>query len=222
MSVPFPNVKPQFNDVNGAPLSGGLLYIYAAGTSTPATSYSDPALTTANANPVVLDSRGEASIYFADGSYKFVLKDSLDVTVWTEDNVTLEDFAATSTLLSKYTVDYSDIAAAATTDTETLVSLPQKTIIEYIVIKHSTAFAGGSVSALTVDVGDSADADRFISAFDVMQTVGEAASETVSVIYIGAFASATNIILTATATGDNLDQLTAGSVDVWIKTKGMN
>jgi len=222
MSVPYPNVKPQFNDVNGVPLSGGLLYIYAAGTSTPATSYSDPALTTPNSNPIVLDSRGEASVYFADGSYKFVLKDSLDVTVFTEDNITLEDFSATSTLLSKYTVSYADIAAAATSDTETLLSLSSKTLIEYVVIKHSTAFVGGSVSALTVDVGDSGDADALISAFDVMATVAESASETVSVIYIGAFASATDIIATFTATGDDLDQLTAGSVDIWVKTKGMN
>ena len=45
-------------DSNGDPVSGGLLYVYDAGTSTPATTYSDVNLTIANANPVVLNSAG--------------------------------------------------------------------------------------------------------------------------------------------------------------------
>lgn len=78
--------KFQAVDSTGAPLSGGKLYTYEPGTTTNKTTYSDSALTSANANPVVLDSRGEAAI-FGTGSYKFVLKDSDDVTVWTVDDV---------------------------------------------------------------------------------------------------------------------------------------
>lgn len=219
-SFPF-TPKPQFFDVNGDPLSGGFLYVYLAGTTTPATSYSDVDLTTPNANPIVLDSRGECDLYMSDGVYKYVLKDSDDVTIWTVDNITSEDLTDAATLLSKYTIDYTDIAAAATSDTETFLSLPEKTMIEYIVVKHSTAFSGGSISALTVDIGDASDADELLSAFDVFQTVAEAANEVVSCVYIGAFASSTNIIATFTATGDNLDQLTQGSLDIWVKKKGM-
>jgi len=221
MGVAFPNIKPQFNDVNGVPLSGGLLYVYVAGTSTPATTYSDFALTTANANPIVLDSRGEANIYLADGAYKFVLADSDDVTLWTVDNYTAEDFSSTSTLPTKYTISYSDIAAAAPTDTETFLSLPQNTVIEYIVVKHSTAFAGGSISSLLMDIGDGTDADELLAAYDVMATVDDTANEVVSTVYIGSFASTTDIIASFTAVGDNLDQLTAGSVDIWVKTKAL-
>lgn len=220
-SFPF-TPKPQFFDVNGDPLSGGLLYVYVAGTSTPATSYSDVGLTTPNANPIVLDSRGECDLYLSDGVYKYVLKDADDVTIWTVDNITSEDLTDAATLLSKYTIGFADIAAAATTDTESFLTLPEKTVIEYIVVKHSTAFAGGSISALTVDIGDASDADELLSGFDVFQAVADAAREIVSCVYIGAFSGSTNIIATFTATGDNLDQLTQGSLDIWVKKKGMN
>jgi len=78
--------KFQAFDANGDPLSGGLVYTYEAGTSTLKTTYSDYDASTANANPIVLDSRGEAVIYVR-GSYKIVLKDSAGVTLWTMDNV---------------------------------------------------------------------------------------------------------------------------------------
>lgn len=71
----------------GVPLAGGLLYTYAAGTSTPATTYSDSALTVAHPNPIVLDSAGRATIYLAATSYKFTLKTAAGVTVRTQDNI---------------------------------------------------------------------------------------------------------------------------------------
>ena len=48
-----PTPKLQFLDANGAPLAGGLLYTYAAGTTTPLASYTDSTGVTANTNPVV-------------------------------------------------------------------------------------------------------------------------------------------------------------------------
>lgn len=82
-------VNPKFQafDSDGVPLVGGLLYTYTAGTTTNKATYSTPA-GTANANPVVMDSRGEADVY-GSGFYKFVLKTSAGVTVWTLDNVLL-------------------------------------------------------------------------------------------------------------------------------------
>ena len=73
---------------DGDLLSGGKVHTYEAETDTPKTTYSDSALNSANANPVVLDSRGEALIY-GTGTYKIVLMDSEDVTLWTVDNVEL-------------------------------------------------------------------------------------------------------------------------------------
>ena len=58
---------PKFTglDNDGNPLSGGKVYFYSAGTSTPLDTYTSSALTSANANPVVLDSAGRATIYLS-------------------------------------------------------------------------------------------------------------------------------------------------------------
>jgi hypothetical protein len=87
-------LSPIFNDAqldsSGNPLSGGKLYTYEAGSTTSATTYQDSTGSTAHANPIVLDSRGEPSapIWLTSGStYKFILKTSADVTIRTVDNV---------------------------------------------------------------------------------------------------------------------------------------
>lgn len=57
---------------------GYKLYSYSPGTSTPKPTYSDAAHTTANTNPVILDSRGEARVYLS-GNSKFRANTSDDV-----------------------------------------------------------------------------------------------------------------------------------------------
>ena len=75
-------------DANGNPISGAKLYIYGAGTTTPSTTYQDSGLSSAHASPVVADSAGYfPTIYMNPGNYKYVLKTSADVTLWTQDNI---------------------------------------------------------------------------------------------------------------------------------------
>jgi hypothetical protein len=82
----------QFFDNNGTPLSGGKLYSYAAGTTTPQTTYTSASGATAHTNPIVLDSAGRVAtgeIWLTAGqNYKFVLKTSVEVTLATWDNIT--------------------------------------------------------------------------------------------------------------------------------------
>jgi len=87
MATLTPVPKFQAFDANGNPLAGGLLYSYEAGTTTPLATYTDSTGGTPNTNPVVLDARGEASVWLADSPYKLVLKDATDVEIWTVDNV---------------------------------------------------------------------------------------------------------------------------------------
>lgn len=88
-----PYIKPQFLDDNGDPLSGYQLFTYVAGTSTKQDTYSDVALTTPNANPIILDAAGRpGAIYLSPTSYKFVLAPDDDTDpptspYWTQDNV---------------------------------------------------------------------------------------------------------------------------------------
>ena len=80
----------QFFDNSGLILSGGLLYIYSAGTTTPVTAYQDSAGTVAHTNPIVMDSAGRipSEVWLTTGAaYKFVLKTSTSVTLWTMDNL---------------------------------------------------------------------------------------------------------------------------------------
>jgi hypothetical protein len=86
MATLLPEGKQSFTDSAGAPLAGGKLYTYDAGTSNPRATYQDAAGTTPNTNPIVLDARGEA-IVFGSGTYKVILNTSADVTLWTVDNI---------------------------------------------------------------------------------------------------------------------------------------
>ena len=87
MAALMPQGKQQYFTAGGIPLVGGKVYTYAAGTTTPLATYTTAAASTPNTNPVILDSRGEASIFFSAANYKIVVKDSLDSTIWTQDNL---------------------------------------------------------------------------------------------------------------------------------------
>jgi hypothetical protein len=92
---PVGGVAAQFFTNTGAVLTGGKLYTYAAGTTTPQTTYTTSAGNVAWTNPIVLDAAGRVSgsgeIWITVGvTYKFVLKDSNDVLIGTYDNVTAE------------------------------------------------------------------------------------------------------------------------------------
>jgi len=83
-----PTPKLQFFGTDGLPLVGGKLYTYAAGTTTPLATYVDHTGTTTNTNPVILDSNGEADVWLPDTtSYKYVLKTSADVLLYTVDYI---------------------------------------------------------------------------------------------------------------------------------------
>lgn len=79
-------------DVNGTPRAAAKAYFYAPTTTTPITVYTTAAYAVELANPVVASSPSGifAAVYVnpaVNATYKLVLKDSLDNTIWTEDNI---------------------------------------------------------------------------------------------------------------------------------------
>ena len=107
MAVVTPTAKAQFIDAAGAPLAGGLLYTYVAGTTTPQATYTDSTSATANSNPIVLDSRGEANIWLSGSTYKFVLCDSTNTEIWTVDNIAAPSTALSPVFTSNVTISDS-------------------------------------------------------------------------------------------------------------------
>lgn len=84
-----PSPKQYFFDpLTGEPLANGFVYTYAAGTSTPATTYQDAFGASANLNPIQLNGFGYCTIFLPLAtSFKYVVTTSLGVIVWTQDNI---------------------------------------------------------------------------------------------------------------------------------------
>jgi hypothetical protein len=152
--------KLQFLDSNGAPLVGGKLYTYAAGTTTPLATYTDYGGATANANPVILDSRGEASVWLGTALYKMALYDSTNVLVWTVDNIggfaTLAQLAASggSNLVGYLPAGTGAVATTVQSKLRTFVT-PQDfgakgdgTTNDWSAIKTAIAAVAGTDTAL--------------------------------------------------------------------------
>lgn len=80
----------QFFNNDGTVLSGGKIYTYAAGTTTPKATYTTSAGNIAHSNPIILNSAGRVpsgEIWLLASTYKFVLNTSNDVLIATYDNI---------------------------------------------------------------------------------------------------------------------------------------
>ena len=88
---PVGGAAAQFFTNTGSVLTGGKLYTYEAGTTTPQVSYTTNAGNVARTNPIVMDAAGRVpdggEIWITARPYKFVLKDSNDVLIATYDNI---------------------------------------------------------------------------------------------------------------------------------------
>jgi hypothetical protein len=100
----FAGAGAQFFSNTGVPLAGGLLYTYAAGTTTSQATYTTNSGSIANANPIVLDSTGRVTneIWLIAGdTYKFVLQDSTGSQIGSWDNIPgINDLSSLSSVAS--------------------------------------------------------------------------------------------------------------------------
>src|SRR5438046_10225053 len=94
-TAPSPLPVPQFFDVNGAPLAGGKIFTYQAGTTTPLASYTDATGMVQNTNPVILNAGGfptnasgnVVGVWLAPQKYKIIVQNALGVQQWSSDGV---------------------------------------------------------------------------------------------------------------------------------------
>lgn len=135
MTVLFTGSYVTILDTNGNPVSGAKCYFYEAGTTTPVTTYSDSALTTANTNPIVADAAGRlGTIFLPADDYKVFITDSEDNEIDTQDNFEVLDIATfTSSRVTNaqtgtsYTIQTTDRSKLLTLSNASAVSvtLPQ-------------------------------------------------------------------------------------------------
>lgn len=98
-----PPSRQRFFDAVGAPLAGGKVFTYAAGTTTKQNSYTDSTGATPNTNPIILDSDGYCDMWFdSDLVYKVTLSPATDVDpptdpIWTVDQLHGSDWATLAT-----------------------------------------------------------------------------------------------------------------------------
>lgn len=95
--APLP-IQKFFNN-NGRPLDGGKLFTYVSGTTTKIATYTDASGGASNANPIILDFRGECRLWIdPTKAYTFVLAPSTDTDpptnpFWTVNDITAAPFA---------------------------------------------------------------------------------------------------------------------------------
>lgn len=119
---------------------------------------------------------------------------------------------------AKYTVAATAFTAAAAAEDIELFSLPARGVIEKVVLKHTTAFSGGSLSALTISVGITGTLTKYSATFDAFQATGDTVFSFNNLPNTEDFGAATSIRAAAVATGDTLDNVGTGSIDIWVLT----
>ena len=146
-----PTPKQQIYGSDGNPLVGGKIYTYAAGTTTPLATYTDAGAGTANTNPIILNSLGQANIWLApSSSYKFSVYTSADVLLYTVDNITapIDYLSLVTTLASPPPIG----STAPNTGAFTTLAATTATIttVNATTVNATTITATGTVTAETL------------------------------------------------------------------------
>lgn len=132
-------------------------------------------------------------------------------------NTNLSNLKNMSTMWQKYTVAYTSWSAlgATATGAVTLWSISADEVVDAYAIKHSAAFSGTSITAAVVRLGktgdDSAYTDDF-SVFAAPSSTNNQLTETLACEF-----STTSFIVTLSLTGGLLSQLSAGSLDIYVR-----
>lgn len=218
----FAGAGAQFFDDNGNPLTGGKVYTYAAGTTTPAATYTTSTGAVANTNPIILDAAGRTAneTWLVAGTlYKFIVKTSADVLVGTYDGLpAINDPYSINSLLGSVT-GTNAIAAVAT---PSITAYAAGATYAFIAANTNTAAATLSIDGLaTKSITKNGSAaltagDIQIGKLTWVQYDGTTFQLINNIVYGGSITNGTIVSLTtplgAASGGTGLSTLTANSV----------
>lgn len=183
VDITLPMGMTQFTDANGKPYAAGSVYHYIIATTTPKTTYSDINGATPNANPVVLDSAGRASI-FGDGAYRQILKDSAGNTIW-DQNTQIATAATLGALMKAGDTATGRMNWTVTTTASTGATAATITPIGNPSLLSFNPVSGAAASSVTNEI---------LYSINYTSAVGSGASSALSknkiTLYVGAEADA--------------------------------
>lgn len=118
----------------------------------------------------------------------------------------------------KFTLSHAAFQTAALTNNVALLTLPIKGLVEGMLIKTTTAFAGTGITDYKLTVGITGTESKYLPAYDADSAVTGTNYDLTNTLTGGADLNATESIkVFATAVGANLSLSTAGSVDIYVK-----
>ena len=132
-------------------------------------------------------------------------------------NTNLEALKTYSPLWQKYTVAYTSFSAlgATATGAVTLWSISAAEVTDAHILKHSAAFSGTSITAAVVRLGKTGSDAAYTDDFSVF--AAPASSNAQLTQNLACEFSTTSFIITLSLTGGLLSQLSAGSIDVYVR-----
>lgn len=129
------------------------------------------------------------------------------------------DWLDSVTLPTKTTKTFSDFQPNATATSQiTLFSGVAGSVPTLVKVKHSTSFTGGATAGAVISVQDSNN-NNLIAGIDVFTAPGDTVGGYANVFSntdIPDQVAASNYEVTLFIGGDIIDNLTAGSVDIWV------
>jgi hypothetical protein len=119
----------------------------------------------------------------------------------------------------KQTITHTALQAAAlTNDISTGFVLPVRGVVDAVIIKSSTAFAGTGITAYNITLGVTGDVGKYATSYDLLSTVAGDNYAAYNMVIPAQDITATETVrIYATAVGGNLNASTAGSVDIWFR-----
>jgi hypothetical protein len=118
---------------------------------------------------------------------------------------------------NRFTVSYTQLQTGALTNEIQYALLPARYVIDGIIIKTSTAFAGTSISSLLFEIGISGETDRHIAGYNALASVADSNHVMADVRDFFSLSSTKSLRIKATAVGANLSALSQGLLEVFVK-----